>query len=193
MYHVSHQGQQFGPYTVEQINQYLSQGAFDASSHVWDANTNGWIEICQLQGVVLPPQAVPVSTQLHLAKSMTHKEKVEYFKKDLQQRGHGKSNADPLICRWLWAVGIKTPPPVFWSYISYAAFMGVPFGIGMGIFGFFNTYDPNRRGSSVEQSLIIAAVIMLVGGIFFGMGMASMRRKIVLELNLPPWEKYPSG
>ena len=44
MYHVSHQGQQFGPYTVEQINEYLAQGAFDASSHVWDANANGWIE-----------------------------------------------------------------------------------------------------------------------------------------------------
>jgi hypothetical protein len=53
MYHVSHQGQQFGPYTVEQINQYLAQGAFDASSHVWDANANGWIEIWQLPGVVL--------------------------------------------------------------------------------------------------------------------------------------------
>lgn len=54
MYHVSHQGQQFGPYTVEQINQYLTQGAFDAGSHVWDEASNGWIEISQLKGVVLP-------------------------------------------------------------------------------------------------------------------------------------------
>ena len=54
MYHVSHQGQQFGPYTLEQINEYLAQGAFDASSHVWDANVNGWVEIWQLPGVILP-------------------------------------------------------------------------------------------------------------------------------------------
>jgi hypothetical protein len=59
MYHVSHQGQQFGPYTVEQINQYHAQGAFDASSHVGDANANGWIEIWQLPGVVLPTKDSP--------------------------------------------------------------------------------------------------------------------------------------
>ena len=63
MYHVSHQGQQFGPYTVEQINEYLAQGAFDASSHVWDANANGWVPIGQLPGVILPavhgPTIVP--------------------------------------------------------------------------------------------------------------------------------------
>ena len=62
MYHVSHQGQQFGPYTVEQINQYLAQGAFDASSHVWDANVNGWVEIWQLPGVILPA-AQPAAAQ----------------------------------------------------------------------------------------------------------------------------------
>ena len=54
MCHVSHQGQQFGPYTVEQINQYLAQGAFDAGSHVWDANANGWVPLWQLPGVILP-------------------------------------------------------------------------------------------------------------------------------------------
>lgn len=61
MHHVSHQGQQFGPYTVEQINEYLAQGAFDASSHVWDANANQWIEIWKLPGVVLASQAVPIT------------------------------------------------------------------------------------------------------------------------------------
>ena len=59
MYHVSHQGQQFGPYTVEQINQYLAQGTFDASSHVWDANTNGWVEIGTWPGVILPSAPDP--------------------------------------------------------------------------------------------------------------------------------------
>ena len=62
MYHVSHQGQQFGPYTVEQINEYLAQGVFDASSHVWDANANGWIEILKLPGVVLSAKPISTST-----------------------------------------------------------------------------------------------------------------------------------
>ena len=60
MHHVSHQGQQFGPYSVEQINQYLAQGVLDGSTFVWDQNTNGWIEIGQLPGVILPAhQAQP--------------------------------------------------------------------------------------------------------------------------------------
>ena len=60
MHHVSHQGQQFGPYSVEQINQHLAQGALDSSTFVWDQNANGWIEIGQLPGVILPThQAQP--------------------------------------------------------------------------------------------------------------------------------------
>ena len=62
MHHVSHQGQQFGPYSVEQINQYLAQGVLDGSTFVWDQNTNGWIKIGQLPGVILPAhQAQPAS------------------------------------------------------------------------------------------------------------------------------------
>ena len=60
MHHVSHQGQQFGPYSVEQINQYLAQGVLDGGAFVWDQNANGWIEIGQLPGVILPAhQAQP--------------------------------------------------------------------------------------------------------------------------------------
>ena len=59
MHHVSHQGQQFGPYSVEQINQYLAQGVLDSSSQAWDQDTNGWVEIGQLPGVVLPAQQAP--------------------------------------------------------------------------------------------------------------------------------------
>ena len=60
MYHVSHQGQQFGPYSVEQINQYLAQGVLDSSTFVWDQNASGWMEIGQLPGVILPThQAQP--------------------------------------------------------------------------------------------------------------------------------------
>ena len=59
MHHVSHQGQQFGPYSAEQINQYLAQGVLDSSSHAWDQDANGWVEIGQLPGVVLPAQQGP--------------------------------------------------------------------------------------------------------------------------------------
>ncbi|MBC8245640.1 MAG: DUF4339 domain-containing protein [Verrucomicrobia bacterium] len=63
MYHVSHQGQQLGPFTVEQINQYLAQGLLDASSHIWDSSTNNWVGILEVPGVGMPPQVVPVAPQ----------------------------------------------------------------------------------------------------------------------------------
>ena len=64
MHHVSHQGQQFGPYSVEQINQYLAQGVLDGNTSVWDQTTNGWMEIRQLPGVILPfQQAQPTPVQ----------------------------------------------------------------------------------------------------------------------------------
>jgi hypothetical protein len=64
MHHVSHQGQQFGPYSVEQINQYLAQGVLDGNTSVWDQTTNGWMEIGQLAGVILPfQQAQPTPVQ----------------------------------------------------------------------------------------------------------------------------------
>ena len=63
MYHVSHQGQQLGPYAVEQINQYLAQGLLDANSHIWDSSTNNWVGILEVPGVGMPPQAVPAAPQ----------------------------------------------------------------------------------------------------------------------------------
>lgn len=61
MYHVSHQGQPFGPYSVEQLNQYLAQGALDASTYAWDQTSNQWVGIGQVPGVILPiQQAQPV-------------------------------------------------------------------------------------------------------------------------------------
>ena len=64
MHHVSHQGQQFGPYSVEQINQHLAQGVLDGSTFVWDQNTNGWMGIGNLPGVILPSQqAQPTPAQ----------------------------------------------------------------------------------------------------------------------------------
>ena len=56
MYHVSHQGQPFGPYSVEQLNQYLAQGALDASTYAWDQTSNQWVGIGQVPGVILPIQ-----------------------------------------------------------------------------------------------------------------------------------------
>ena len=64
MYHVAHQGQQLGPYTVEQINQYLAQGLLDANSHIWDSSTNNWVGILEVPGVGMPPQAVPVAPHM---------------------------------------------------------------------------------------------------------------------------------
>ena len=59
MHHVLQDNQQFGPYSIQEINQYLAQGALNATAQVWDANANGWVEIWQVPGVVLPQAQTP--------------------------------------------------------------------------------------------------------------------------------------
>ena len=89
MYHVSHQGQHFGPYTVEQINEYLAQGAFDAGYHVWDANANQWIAITQVPDVSLPSTLTPVpptpSTSPSTGASAITKEFIESASPELRE------------------------------------------------------------------------------------------------------------
>ena len=104
MHHVAHQGQQYGPYAVEQINQYLAQGVLDASSHAWDQNANEWVEIGQLPGVILPTQqaqpapVVPVATAQTVVQNQTgvvpssgEKKKTEGVKKKKTVEGKPKT------------------------------------------------------------------------------------------------------
>ena len=52
-------GQQMGPYTVEQINEYLAQGSLLPTDYAWHEGLPDWVPITQISGVgsadALPP------------------------------------------------------------------------------------------------------------------------------------------
>ncbi|MFD1628661.1 SPFH domain-containing protein [Pseudopedobacter beijingensis] len=60
-YHISINGQQSGPFNLEQLKQYAQNGQFTANYHVWKAGMSGWElagnvpEIASLFSVIPPP------------------------------------------------------------------------------------------------------------------------------------------
>ena len=52
--HVNRDGEQFGPYTVEDLNAYLAQGSILPSDQAWYEGAAGWMSMDQVPGVVLP-------------------------------------------------------------------------------------------------------------------------------------------
>jgi hypothetical protein len=59
MIHVMRDGQQFGPYTLEDVNAYLAQGTLLATDQAWYEGAPDWMLLTQVPGV-LSPDAAPV-------------------------------------------------------------------------------------------------------------------------------------
>jgi hypothetical protein len=121
MYHVSHQGQQYGPYTIDQINEYLAQGAFDANSHVWDENVNGWVEIWQLPGVILPYVHTGTPGQIapgHPAANAPQKDD----QKDISKLLKAVIIINSILCFCIWAYITLMCTFVLTKKITYVSF-----------------------------------------------------------------------
>ena len=63
--HVTRDGQDFGPYEVEDINGYLKLGTLLPTDMAWHEGLPGWIPLFQIRGV-----QVPVETQVHAPPSL---------------------------------------------------------------------------------------------------------------------------
>ena len=57
MIHILRDDQQFGPYTVEDLNSYLVQGSILPTDQAWYEGAVGWMPMDQVPGVILPGQA----------------------------------------------------------------------------------------------------------------------------------------
>jgi membrane protease subunit (stomatin/prohibitin family) len=65
-YHVSLNGQQTGPYTIEQLKQYSQSGQFTKNHHVWKDGMAGWelaSNVAEINGIfqAVPPPPPPPS------------------------------------------------------------------------------------------------------------------------------------
>ena len=57
MIHVMRDGQQFGPYTLEDVNAYLAQGTLLATDQAWYEGAPDWMLLTQVPGVLTPGAA----------------------------------------------------------------------------------------------------------------------------------------
>ena len=60
MIHVMRDGQQFGPYTIEDINAYLAQGTLLPTDQAWYEGAANWMPITDVPGVVHGAAPEPV-------------------------------------------------------------------------------------------------------------------------------------
>ena len=55
--HINRNGEQFGPYTLEDLNAYLAQGTLFPTDLTWWVGAPGWVQMNEVPGVVLPGAA----------------------------------------------------------------------------------------------------------------------------------------
>ena len=60
MIHIMRDGQQFGPYTIEDINSYLAQGTLLPTDQAWYEGAANWMPITEVPGVVHGGAPAPV-------------------------------------------------------------------------------------------------------------------------------------
>ena len=64
MIHILRDGQQFGPYSLEEVNTFLADGSLLPSDQAWYEGAPEWIPLTEVPGVALLAQSVstPVAT-----------------------------------------------------------------------------------------------------------------------------------
>ena len=53
--HIDRQGQRFGPYSLEQVNQYLAAGNVLPTDIAWQDGMVDWVPVTAIPGVMAPP------------------------------------------------------------------------------------------------------------------------------------------
>ncbi|MBG85707.1 MAG: hypothetical protein CMO80_02260 [Verrucomicrobiales bacterium] len=60
--HINRDGQDYGPYTIEQVNQYLLDGSVIPTDMAWHDGLPDWVPLPQVSGVVIPGGGAAVVT-----------------------------------------------------------------------------------------------------------------------------------
>ena len=56
---INRDGQQLGPYTPEQVNEYLAAGSLSPDDPAWHEGLAEWVPLNQVGGIVVPATATP--------------------------------------------------------------------------------------------------------------------------------------
>jgi hypothetical protein len=118
---------------------------------------------------------------------MTHEDKVKAFLAEMTERGESLSNAAPSAFRQLWRLGVNIAPPYFLGWTTAALLSGVSFAMLWGVTMAGLLYI--TRGAVPSRMFGIS----VLGGVLFGVLMASIWGRCRRRLNLSQWEDYPSA
>jgi len=56
---INRDGQQYGPYTIDQVNEYLAAGNLLLTDQAWNAQTSAWVSLGSVPGIrATPPPGV---------------------------------------------------------------------------------------------------------------------------------------
>ncbi len=126
--------------------------------------------------------------------AMNHKEKVEYFLKDLQELRFKKSYGSTPLHRLFWKIGLQVRPPVFCT-MRYNFFFGsISWLLSMAVLSTLinSFFDSSPRLWSASSDWTVVAVYIgctaLVGGT--NAYVWSRRSQV---LGFPSWAQYPNA
>ncbi|HEV3146727.1 MAG TPA: DUF6404 family protein [Gemmataceae bacterium] len=115
---------------------------------------------------------------------LTHRQKVERLIADLRKQGVNPSIVAPQLFRFMWALGLKVPPPLFLGFFTITLLMGAFFGILWGAAMWLIQWW--AWNATPDTAILPAAA----AGLLFGLAMAAYYRWKANRLKLPRWENY---
>jgi hypothetical protein len=124
---------------------------------------------------------------MHSPNIMTHREKVAYLLEDLKARGIDSRKAAPPIFKFLWALGLEIPPPLFLNQtVNWLVLMPITItGIAVLLMAFFFC-------GGMSWLLQIFYVVAILGLLVKSWQQAGVWAELGARLNLPPWQDYPA-
>ena len=160
--YVSKDGQQHGPYSVEQLQEYLRQGKFTAGDLACHDGQN-WVTVAQVPGLVSGEQPVTPPEQSSAGQQRAE-QKARDLKKQTPPTKKGTMKADKQ--QYLNQIRTNTSYPTYRGIIGIIAILGyllaALYGLGALIMGFMTMGDSFITGFGIIiGGLIISALIFL--------------------------------
>jgi hypothetical protein len=121
MYHVTSQGQEIGPYTLDEIRQMVSDGHLAVTEYAWSQGMQNWVPITQLIGAAASPPPPPLPAAGRPQALTTHPAYPVY-----NQPIYGQPQG---LGQQVYVQAPPRPPTYLLSAILVTLFCCLPFGI----------------------------------------------------------------
>ena len=132
---------------------------------------------------------------------LTYEEKLELYHQEFAARGVRENLKTPLVFRFLWNLGVRIPPPLFFDTKSLFLIYGLLCGSGISFLSLLvncvllpmlQIFGPPQIDDGIPNLKILTdfALSFLIGGIPLGGLIAYEFRRLTQKHNLPAWREY---